>query len=105
MRGESVSSKQPCHPPWVEVPVPRTRLPRGCECLSSLLGLLVMTRRARLWAPAWAMMGLIFGLSSMSQLPRVPGAFEDDGVAHAVAYGVLAALLLRGLTGACWHRV
>jgi VanZ family protein len=64
-----------------------------------------MTRRVRVWGPAWAMMGLIFGLSSMSQLPRVPGVFEDDGVTHAVAYGVLAALLLRGLAGARWHRV
>ena len=51
------------------------------------------------------MMVLIFGLSSMSQLPRVLGVFDDDGVAHAVAYGVLAALLLRGLAGARWRRV
>ena len=39
------------------------------------------------------MMALIFALSSMSRLP--PGGV-DDGVAHALEYGVLAALLLRG---------
>ena len=65
-----------------------------------------MTRRVTLWGPAWAMMVLIFVLSSMSQLPRLPGGFDvDDGVAHAVAYGVLAALLLRGLAGGALRRV
>ena len=65
-----------------------------------------MTPRVRVWGPAWAMMVIIFVLSSMSQLPRVPGGFDvDDGVAHAVAYGVLAALLLRGLTGGALRRV
>ncbi len=65
-----------------------------------------MTRRVRVWGPAWAMMALIFTLSSMSQLPRVPGGFEiDDGVAHAVAYGVLSVLLLRALAGARWRGV
>ena len=65
-----------------------------------------MTRQVRVWGPAWAMMVLIFVLSSMSQLPPVPGGFDvDDGVAHAVAYGVLAALLLRGLAGGALRRV
>ena len=65
-----------------------------------------MTRRVRVWGPAWAMMVLIFVLSSMSRLPRVPGGFElDDGVAHALEYGVLAAVLLRGLAGARWRGV
>ena len=50
------------------------------------------------------MMALIFVLSSMSRLP--PGsAGVDDGVAHALEYGVLAALLLRGLAGARWQGV
>ena len=48
------------------------------------------------------MMALIFALSSMSRLP--PGGV-DDGVAHALEYGVLAALLLRGLAGARWRGV
>ena len=61
-----------------------------------------MTRQARVWGPAWAMMGLIFVLSSMSELPPTPGGV-DDSVAHALAYAVLAALLLRGLTGARWR--
>ena len=65
-----------------------------------------MTRRVRVWGPAWAMMALIFALSSKSQPPQVPGGFEiDDGVAHAVAYGVLSVLLLRGLAGARWRGV
>ena len=65
-----------------------------------------MTRRVRVWGPAWAMMALIFALSSMSQPPQVPGGFEiDDGVAHAVAYGVLSVVLLRGLAGARWRGV
>ena len=65
-----------------------------------------MTRQVRVWGPAWAMMVLIFVLSSMSQLPPVPGGFDvDDAVAHAVAYGVLAALLLRGLAGGALRRV
>ena len=50
------------------------------------------------------MMVLIFVLSSMSRLP--PGAERvDDGVAHALEYGVLAALLLRGLADASWQGV
>ena len=66
-----------------------------------------MTRRVRVWGPAWAMMVLIFVLSSMSELPRVPGGFDvDDGVAHAVAYGVLAGGALRRVSvEAAWLAV
>ena len=60
-----------------------------------------MTRRVRVWGPAWAMMVLIFVLSSMSGLPPAPGGI-DDSVAHALEYAALAALLLRGFTGARW---
>ena len=63
-----------------------------------------MTRRVRVWGPAWATMVLIFVLSSMSGLGPIPGGV-DDGVAHALQYAVLAALLLRGLAGARWRGV
>ena len=45
------------------------------------------------------MLVLIFVLSSMSRLPSLPGDV-DDSVPHVFVYGVLAALLLRGLVGA-----
>ena len=63
-----------------------------------------MTRRVRVWGPAWATMVLIFVLSSISGLGPIPGGV-DDGVAHALQYAVLAALLLRGLAGARWRGV
>ena len=63
-----------------------------------------MTRRVRVWGPAWATMVLIFVLSSISGLGPIPGGV-GDGVAHALQYAVLAALLLRGLAGARWRGV
>ena len=63
-----------------------------------------MTRRVRVWGPAWATMVLVFVLSSISGLGPIPGGV-DDGVAHALQYAVLAALLLRGLAGARWRGV
>ena len=63
-----------------------------------------MTRRVRVWGPAWATMVLIFVLSSISGLGPIPGG-GDDGVAHVLQYAVLAALLLRGLAGARWRGV
>lgn len=63
-----------------------------------------MTRRVRVWGPAWATMALIFVLSSISGLGPIPGGV-DDGVAHALQYAVLAALLLRGVAGARWRGV
>ena len=63
-----------------------------------------MTRRVRVWGPAWATMVLIFVLSSISGLGPIPGGV-DDGVAHALQYAVLAALLMRGLAGARWRGV
>ena len=59
----------------------------------------IIRGRLWVWGPAWAMMVLIFALSSLSELPDSPVAM-DDSVPHAVEYGVLAALLLRGLAGA-----
>ena len=63
-----------------------------------------MTRRVRVWGPAWVTMVLIFVLSSISGLGPIPGGV-DDGVAHALQYAVLAALLLRGFAGARWRGV
>ena len=63
-----------------------------------------MTRRVRVWGPAWVTMVLIFVLSSISGLGPIPGGV-DDGVAHVLQYAVLAALLLRGLAGARWRGV
>ncbi len=57
-----------------------------------------MTGRLRVWGPAWVMMALIFVMSSIPELPA-GAAGIDDGVAHALEYGVLAALLLRGFAG------
>jgi VanZ family protein len=52
------------------------------------------------WLPPLAWMGLIFFLSAQPDLPHVPGAWLDTllkKLGHAVAYGVLAWLYLRGL--------
>ncbi len=45
------------------------------------------------WGPAFAMMALIFALSSTANLPNLPGG--SDKQAHGVAYGVLAVLVAR----------
>jgi len=50
------------------------------------------------------MMVFIFVLSSISELPPIPGGV-DDSVAHGLEYAMLAALLLRGLAGARWRGV
>lgn len=57
-----------------------------------------MTGGVQTWGPAWAMMALIFAMSSISELPASAGGI-DDGVVHALEYGMLAALLLRGFAG------
>ena len=60
--------------------------------------------RARLaWLPALAWAGVIFMLSSQPVLPSPPGV--NDKLAHAVAYGVLAAGCLLGATAGYWQRV
>lgn len=53
----------------------------------------------RTWGPAWAVMAAIFAASSLSQPPAAAAAV-DDGVWHGLGYGLLAALLLRGLAAA-----
>ena len=54
-------------------------------------------RHALRWGPAVLWAALIFGLSSMSSLPPPPGGLTDKH-AHFVTYGVLAALVVWGLT-------
>lgn len=54
-------------------------------------------RLALRWGPAVLWAAMIFGLSSMSSLPRPPGGFTDKH-AHFGTYGVLAALVVWGLT-------
>jgi VanZ family protein len=61
-------------------------------------------RVVRLWAPVATLMVLIFWLSSQSSLPAPPGGL-DDKQAHAVVYGLLASLIVRALSGACWNGV
>ena len=58
-----------------------------------------MTRRVRVWGPAWATMVLIFVLSSISGLPPAPGGVDDSGArwrgvrVRAAALAVLLATL------------
>jgi len=63
-----------------------------------------MRRLVWIWGPAWALMAFIFTVSSRSELPRAATAL-DDSVWHGMTYGVLAALLLRGVVAARWERV
>ena len=63
-----------------------------------------MRRLVWIWGPAWALMALIFVVSSRSELPSEVNAL-DDSLWHGFTYGVLAALLLRGMVAARWERV
>lgn len=56
------------------------------------------------WGPAWAAMALIFAASGVSSVPSAARAI-DDALLHGAGYGVLAALLLRGLAAARWDGV
>lgn len=60
-------------------------------------------RRAWLWAPPVLEMVAIFGLSSQAEVG--PPAMISDKLAHLLAYGMLAALILRALASAEWRRV
>lgn len=53
------------------------------------------------WGPAVLCMAAIFFLSSHPKLPKVPGLWElsfGDKIEHGIAYGVLGALIWRGLS-------
>jgi VanZ family protein len=49
------------------------------------------------WGPALACAAVIFALSSVGSLPAPPGGLTDKH-AHFLTYGVLAALIVWGLT-------
>lgn len=53
------------------------------------------------WLPPLIWMGLIFIVSAQPTLPSVPGLWDLllKKTMHALAYGVLAALLMRALRG------
>jgi VanZ family protein len=53
--------------------------------------------RWRLWLPVVLYMAFIFGLSSISNTPDLPGG-SDKGL-HAILYAGLGALLIRALAG------
>jgi VanZ family protein len=55
-----------------------------------------------LWAPVLAYMAFIFGLSSISNTPAMPGG--SDKLFHAILYAGLGALFARALSGG-WRRV
>jgi VanZ family protein len=55
------------------------------------------------WGPALAWACALFILSSLSRLPSTGGV--TDKQSHLGAYALLAALVLRGLSGAAWDGV
>jgi VanZ family protein len=57
-----------------------------------------------LWAPVAVYMAAIFGASSISEPPGVPGG-PSDKILHAAVYAVLGALLVRALAGGLTGRV
>lgn len=56
------------------------------------------------WGPVAFLMAAIFVVSSSSSPPRLPISVSD-AVAHAIAYAVLGAAMLRAITGADWSRI
>ena len=61
-------------------------------------------RLLRVWGPVVVVMAVIFVASSWSSPPRLP-ARVSDLAAHAAAYAVLAAAMLRAVTGADSSRI
>jgi len=59
--------------------------------------------RRRLWLPVALYMAFIFGLSSISETPDLPGG-SDKGL-HAVLYAGLGGLLVRALAGGLRRRI
>ncbi|MEQ1730321.1 MAG: VanZ family protein [Vicinamibacterales bacterium] len=53
--------------------------------------------RIALWTPVVLYMAVIFGLSSITRPPGMPGG--SDKVLHALSYSVLGLLFARALTG------
>ncbi len=63
-----------------------------------------LLRLCYLWGPVAAMMAAIFVVSGSSSPPRLPASVSDV-MAHAAAYAVLGAALLRAVAGADWSRI
>lgn len=57
----------------------------------------------RVWGPAVALMAAFFLVSAMPGPPRLPGSVSDV-TAHFLAYVLLGAAMLRGVSGAEWSR-
>jgi VanZ family protein len=55
-------------------------------------------RRLSLWGPVVLYCALIFGLSSVSDVPSLPGGMSDK-MAHALLYSGLGFLVSRALAG------
>jgi VanZ family protein len=56
------------------------------------------SERFRLWGPVVLYCALIFGLSSISAVPSLPGNMSDK-LAHVLLYSGLGFLVARALTG------
>lgn len=63
-----------------------------------------MRRWIRIWGPPAGLMLAIFVASSVPNLDTAPTGVSDKSL-HFAAYGVLAVLLLRALSGAAWRGV
>jgi VanZ family protein len=61
------------------------------------------TSRWSLWTPVVLYMALIFGLSSLSNTPQLPGGTDKD--AHAILYFGLGVLIVRAVAGGWGRRV
>lgn len=57
-----------------------------------------LSSRLALWVPVVLYMTLIFSLSSVSDVPALPGGMSDKS-AHALLYAGLGILLVRALAG------
>jgi VanZ family protein len=55
-------------------------------------------RLIRLWAPVFLYMAVIFGLSSISSVPPLPGGISDK-TAHGWLYAGFGAVIMRTLAG------
>ena len=62
-----------------------------------------MSRWLWRWGPVAVVMALIFGASSVPDLPAPPGGVSDK-TAHLVAYAVLGAVALRAIADMRWER-
>lgn len=57
-----------------------------------------------LWLPVVVYMGVLFGLSSLSEVPSLPGD-TDNHLVHFMAYAGLGIVTLRAVAGGEWKGV